>query len=182
MTFSLKTALTAAALTFAAPALPALAQSTPGLGTDYISAELNLPADDVIALEQVIYRLNHALDEADYALYGSFFAEDGVFATGFGDAVGPDAVAGALDQVAPFITNKRHIVGNVVVSGEGDSAVVTSYLVVFERETGLEYVGSAVNVDTMERRDGVWKVLRHDSYLDPATIRSIQEKMNGSTN
>ena len=182
MPTNLKTAALAATLALAGPVLPAFAQSTEGLDTAYITAEMNLPPEDVLALQQVIYRLNHALDEADYDLYGSFFAEDGVFVTGFGDAVGPEAVSAALDQVAPFITNKRHIAGNLVIHGEGDDAVVTSYLAVFERETGLEFVGSAVNVDTFERRDGEWLVVRHDSYLDPATYRAIQETLSTQGN
>ena len=64
-----------------------------------------------------------------------------------------------------------------MINGKGDNAVVTSYLTVFERETGLVYVGSAVNVDTMERRNREWVVVRHDSYLDPATYRAIQKTM-----
>ena len=182
MPLSIKRTLAAAMIAALAPALPVLADGTDGPGTSYISAELTLPAEDVIAIEQVIYRLNHALDAADYPLYASFFAEDGVFVSGFGNAVGPDAVAAALDQVSPFITNKRHIAGNVVISGAGDEAVATSYLVVFERETGLDYVGSAVNIDTLERRDGTWKVVRHDSHLDPATARAMQAIMDRQEN
>lgn len=181
MFFRLKTTLLASAIALTVPVLPALAQSNEKLDPAYITAEMNLPPEDVLALQQVIFRLNHALDEADYDLYGSFFAEDGVFVSGFGDAVGPEAVSAVLEQVSPFITNKRHVAGNVVISGEGDDAVVTSYLVVFERETGLEFVGSAINVDTMERRNGQWMVVRHDSYLDPATYRAIQEQLAGKS-
>ena len=120
MPLSIKRTLAAAMIAALAPTLPVLADGTEGPGTSYISAELTLPAEDVIAIEQVIYRLNHALDAADYHLYASFFAEDGVFVSGFGNAVGPEAVAPALDQLFPFITNKRHIAGNVVISGAGD--------------------------------------------------------------
>lgn len=143
----------------------------------YISADYNLSAEDDLAIRQVINRLNHALDAADYELYGSFFAEDGVFVSDFGDAVGPEAVAAALTQVSPFITNKRHVAANLVISGDETQAIVTSYLVVFEREAGLEFVGSAINFDTLERRDGVWKITRHDSTLDPATQRAISAQM-----
>ncbi|MCF6446040.1 nuclear transport factor 2 family protein [Nereida sp. MMG025] len=154
-----------------------MSMSSTAQDTDYISAEHNLSAEDDLAIRQVIARLNHALDAADYDLYASFFAEDGVFESGFGDAIGPAQVAAALDQVRPFIINKRHVAGNFVISGEGDDAVVTTYLIVFEREAGLEYVGSAINVDTMRRIDGEWMVVRHASTLDPATERYIQEQM-----
>ncbi len=157
----------------------ALTSTAPLMAQDnsYITAPNDLGAEDTLAVQGVVARLNHALDAADYTLYGSFFAADGVFESGFGNAVGPEAVAAAMTQVAPFITNKRHVAANYVVSGSGDDAVVTTYLVVFERETGLEYVGSAVNIDTMRRIDGAWKVVRHASTLDPATQRYIAEQM-----
>jgi len=101
---------------------PISAQSS---DTAYLSEQNNLSAEDDLALRQVIARLNHALDAEDYALYGSFFADDGVFVSDFGDAVGPQQVAAALDQVRPFIRNRRHVAGNLVISGEGDRAVVS---------------------------------------------------------
>lgn len=146
-------------------------------GNTYITAENTISAEDDAELRQVIARLNHALDAADYTMYGSFFAEDGVFVSDFGNAIGPEAIATALEQVAPFIINKRHIAANLVISGSGDDAVVTSYLIVFEREKNLSFVGSAVNVDIMKRRNRVWQVARHSSTLDPATAKAIQSQM-----
>jgi uncharacterized protein (TIGR02246 family) len=143
----------------------------------YIKAEHKLTPEDDAAIRQVIARLNHALDAADYALYASFFAKEGVFASGFGDAVGPKQVEEALAKVADFITNKRHVAANLVISGEGNEAIVTSYLIVFERQSSLAYVGSAMNVDTLQRRDGKWLVVRHESTLDPATAAYIQSLM-----
>ncbi len=144
---------------------------------NYITAENALSPRDEAELRQVIARLNHALDVADYSLYGSFFADDGVFESGFGNAKGPDQVAAALEKVAPFITNKRHVAGNLVISGTGDEAVVTSYLIVFERVADLSYVGSAISVDTLRRVEGVWKVTNHSSTLDPATLKAIRAQM-----
>ena len=146
-------------------------------GAPCYAADYQLKVEDDLAVRQVIARLNHALDAADYKSYGELFAPDGVFVSGFGNAVGPKAVAAALGQVAPFITNKRHLAGNLVISGDGHQIVVTSYLIVFERQTEMKYVGSAVNVDTLEKVDGRWRVARHDSTLDPATLAYIQSLM-----
>jgi uncharacterized protein (TIGR02246 family) len=150
----------------------ALAESVP-----YYAAGYQLKVEDDLAARQVIARLNHALDAADYKSYGELFAPDGVFVSGFGDAVGPTQVAAALAKVAPFITNKRHVAGNLVISGGSDQLVVTSYLIVFERKTAMKYVGSALNVDTLKKVDGRWKVARHESTLDPATAAYIQSLM-----
>ena len=169
---------TAIAVTLIACA-PALAVAQADYDASYVATPYDVSVEDDLAARQVIARLNHALDAADYGLYASFFAEDGVFESGFGDAVGPEAVAAALGQVRPFIINRRHVAGNHVINRDGDRLVVTTYLIVFERVTALEYVGSAINVDTLEQRDGRWMVVRHASTLDPATEAYIQGLMQG---
>jgi ketosteroid isomerase-like protein len=150
---------------------------TAPLDNAYITAENNLAVTDEQAIRQVIARLNHALDAADYPLYASFFSTDAAFNTAFGQATGQDEIAAALEQSRPFITNKRHAAVNLLISGVGDEAVVTSYLIVFERTASLAYVGSAINVDTMRRQGDNWIVTRHDSELDPATLVAMQIAM-----
>ncbi len=152
--------------------------STSAAEADYISNPYEVSVEDDLAARQIIARLNHALDEGDYKLYASFFATDGVFVSGFGDATGPKEVAAALEKVSPFITNKRHTASNLVINQSGKDIVVTSYLTVFERKSELKYVGSAINVDTLSFRDGKLKVIRHDSTLDPATAAYIQSIMS----
>jgi uncharacterized protein (TIGR02246 family) len=146
-------------------------------GVPYYAADYQLKVEDDLAARQVIARLNHALDAADYQSYGELFAPDGVFVSGFGNAVGPKEVQAALAKVALFITDKRHLAGNLVINGDGNRMVVTSYLIVFERQTEMKYVGSAVNVDTLEKANGQWLVARHESTLDPATSAYIQSLM-----
>jgi uncharacterized protein (TIGR02246 family) len=172
MKSSTTSAMAALVLCLAMPPA-AFAESTP-----YYAAEYKLSVEDDLAARQVIARLNHALDAADYKIYGSLFAPDGVFVSGFGDAVGPEQVAAAMTKVAPFITNKRHVAANHIMSGGGDQIVVTTYLVVFERKTEMKYVGSALNVDTLKKVDGRWLVARHESTLDPATAAYIQSLMS----
>jgi ketosteroid isomerase-like protein len=150
----------------------AVAQSEP-----YYAAKYQIKVEDDLAVRQVIARLNHALDAADYKSYGALFAPDGVFVSGFGDAVGPKQVEMALGKVAPFITNKRHVAANLVISGSKDEIVATSYLIVFERQKAMKYVGSAVNVDTLKKVGDGWLVARHESTLDPATSAYIRSLM-----
>jgi uncharacterized protein (TIGR02246 family) len=147
------------------------------LDNTYITTNNNLDVRDEQAIRQVIARLNHALDAADYPLYASFFSKDAVFNTAFGRVTGRDEIATTLEQSRPFITNKRHAAVNLVLNGAGDEAVVTSYLIVFERSASLACVGSAINIDTMRRQDNKWIVIRHDSELDPATLAAMQSAM-----
>lgn len=177
LTLGVATALTVAVSPFlCAIAEESAAQSNPG-DVMYITQENNLSPEDELAIRQVIARLNHALDAADYDLYASFYADGAVFITDFGNATGKDAIAQSLEASRPLITNKRHVATNLVISSEGDRAVVTSYLTVFERAASLTYVGSAINIDTLEKRNGKWVVVRHESELDPATIEVLQEMM-----
>jgi ketosteroid isomerase-like protein len=48
------------------------------LDTAYITAENNVAVADEQAIRQIVARLNHALDAADYPLYASFFSQDAV--------------------------------------------------------------------------------------------------------
>jgi SnoaL-like domain len=150
----------------------ATAQNAP-----YYSSSYRVKAEDDLAARQVIARLNHALDAADYKAYSELFSAAGVFVSGFGNAVGPKEVGAALEKVSPFITNKRHVASNLVISGNRQQIVVTSYLIVFERQSEMKYVGSAVNVDTLKKVNGRWLVARHESTLDPATVTYIQSLM-----
>ena len=49
--------------------------------------------------------------------------------------------------------------------------------IVFERETSVSYVGSAINIDTFAKRDGEWELIRHVSVLDPSSAAAMQAMM-----
>ena len=143
--------------------------------SEYLSEQHKLSPTSDMQLRQIIARLNHSIDLGDYKSYASFFAEDGVFDTAFGTAVGPEQVEAALEQSRPYISGKRHVASTLVISGDDKSAKVTSYLTVYEATTSLSYLGSAVNTDDFEFRDGKWVITRHSTYMDPATIAAMQK-------
>ncbi|MGB3627362.1 MAG: nuclear transport factor 2 family protein [Henriciella sp.] len=173
MTEKLVALLLAACLPVCLSAPPASAQQS----ASYITAPSTLSLEDEAEMKRTIVRLNHALDAADYELYASFFAEDAEFVSGFGVAKGRAEIAAALEQSRPFITGKRHVAANFLFSGGGNEAVVTTYLIVFERAASVDYVGSAINVDTFEKRGGVWELVHHSSELDPSTAAAMQAAM-----
>ena len=152
----------------------------PTLDAGYISETNAIAAADQLAILDVIARMNHAIDVNDYPLYASFYTADGTIDSGFGPpSVGATAIVASLQQSAPFITNKRHVVGNPVISGSGDRAKVTYYLTVFERQSGLTLAGTAVITDTLRRVDGRWRVSSHTTRMDPATLAAMQAAMGG---
>jgi ketosteroid isomerase-like protein len=151
-------------------------ESSAKLTSDYISAEHNLTVQDDMAIRQTIARLNHSIDLSDYKAYVSFFAKDAVFNTAFGQAKGPQQIEAALEASRPYITGKRHVASTVVINGDNKRAVATSYLIVFEATTSLDYLGSAVNIDTFEKQDDRWVIIDHTTVMDPATIKAMQAK------
>lgn len=146
----------------------------------YISEPNGINAADQMAILDVIARMNHAIDVNDYPLYASFYTADGMIDSGFGPpSVGAAAIVATLQQSAPFITNKRHVVGNPVISGAGDEAKVTYYLVVYERQSGLNLAGTALITDTLRHVNGMWRVATHTTRMDPATLAAMQAAMSG---
>lgn len=159
-------------------ASPCLAQGPADVS--HITAANTLEAEDEREMRAVVVRLNHALDAADYELYASYFSEDAEFVSDFGTANGRAEIASALERSRPLITGKRHIAANFLFTGGGRTATVTTYLVVFERESATSFVGSAVNTDTFERRNGEWILVRHDSELDRATANAMRIAMGSN--
>lgn len=154
-------------------AMPTLAETQPEAA--YVTAASTLSVEDEVRISSIIARMNHAVDLADYPLYASFYAADGVIDSGFGPPVaGREAIVASLVQSAPFITGKRHAASNIVISGEGDQAVAVYYLIVFERLKGLTLAGTAVITDTFARSPDGWQVVRHQTRIDPATIAAMQ--------
>jgi ketosteroid isomerase-like protein len=168
----------ALALAVAATGLPVLAHAQP---QDATSAPYQAPggapvsSDDAWAILDIIARMNGAIDTEDYALYASYYTDDGVIDSGFGPPVrGHEAIRQSLEASAPFITNKRHAAANVVLNRDGERLVATYYLTVFERRSALAVAGTALIVDAFEREGGVWKVASHTTRMDPATLAAMQ--------
>lgn len=130
-------------------------------------------------ISDIIARMNQAIDANDYNAYAAFYAEDGFIDSGFGPlSRGRPAIVASLEQSAPFITNKRHVAGNIVLNRAGDRVVAVYYLTVFERAAGLNLAGTALITDTFQRRNGRWQVVSHVTRMDPATLQAMSAAMS----
>lgn len=142
----------------------------------YITEDSALSVRDELAIQQILARMNHAVDSQAWDEYLTFYAEDGVLDSGFaGVSQGHEEIRAWLEASAPYISTKRHLVTNIVINGEGDRATSVSYLTIFERESALRLDGTAVVTDEFERQpDGRWAIVRHTTSVDPATLAAIQ--------
>jgi len=173
----------------AAAGLMALATPLPGVAQTGAQTSPHAPphapqaravaAADLLAIHDLIARMNMAIDANDYAAYAAFYAPDGVIDSGFGPpTTGRAAILASLQQSAPFITNKRHVPGNIVINRSAQGLTAVYYLTVFERQTGLTLAGTALITDEFKRNAAsAWQVVRHTTRMDPATVRAMSEAM-----
>jgi ketosteroid isomerase-like protein len=173
-------ALAASCMIIAAAPRATYAQTAPTTAPHLPQASQPAAADQ-LAIADMIARMNQAIDANDYSGYAAFYAEDGVIDSGFGPpTVGRAAIVASLDKSAPFITNKRHVAGNIVINGSSQSATAVYYLTVFERQTGLTLAGTAVITDEFKRGAAGWQVVRHTTRMDPATLQAMRAAMGAA--
>lgn len=114
---------------------------------------MGLPVEDIVAIEQLVARYNHAIDAGDGDGYAATFLEDGCF-----QIAGREPVRGraALAEMVRRTTGRvRHFVSNLLIEGEGDAATMRAYLDAIPRGGGA--VGTTgVYEDTLRRVDGRW--------------------------
>lgn len=64
---------------------------------------------------------------------------------------------------------------NVVIDDGGDHVVATSYLTVIEREETPDVVATARIVDTLVRREGTFRVKRHQVEVDRGIFKAFAQ-------
>ncbi len=124
------------------------------------------PALDRIALQDVMLSYAAGVDERDFDLYRSCFADD-VEVVGFGDETvhGAEAwlayVKNALERFGPT----QHMLGPQLATVDGDSAQcrtdVQALHYLKEPEGGILTLWATYKSD-MRRIEGRWRIVRHE--------------------
>ena len=124
------------------------------------------PALDRIALQDVMLSYAAGVDERDFDLYRSCFADD-VEVVGFGDETvhGAEAwlayVRNALERFGPT----QHMLGPQLATVDGDSAQcrtdVQALHYLKEPEGGILTLWATYKSD-MRRIEGRWRIVRHE--------------------
>lgn len=138
-----------------------------------MQSQNTIDISDRITLHELLARLDHSVDAQDWDGYLAHFVEAAVMEPGFAPPVsGRDAVRAFLIQSEGGTRGKRHVTSNVFIDGSATEAVATSYLVVLEREEIPKVVATARVVDSFVKRDGAWKVTRHQVSVDPGMFKA----------
>jgi uncharacterized protein (TIGR02246 family) len=130
---------------------------------------------DRIALQDVMLRYAAGVDERDFELYASVFAED-VEILGFG----PEPVQGRrawveyVQEALQAYTSTQHLLSPVFARIDGDLATCRTdvqALHCLKEPEGEIFILWATYASEMRRTDGGWKIQRH-RLISRATRRS----------
>jgi ketosteroid isomerase-like protein len=135
-----------------------------------------LDVADRIILHELLARLDHAVDAQDWDGYLAHFDRDALMEPGFAPPVqGRDAIRKFLVETEGGTRGKRHVASNVFIDGSGGEAIAHSYLTVLEREDIPKVVATARITDMLVKRDGTWKVTKHQVSVDPGMFKAFQQ-------
>ena len=120
---------------------------------------LALPADDKVAIYELLARYNRAFDAGAAEEWASTFTEEGAFHSLVEVHVGRTQL---IDFARAFTLSDKfgakHWVNNVIIEGDGDEATLSSYaLVVKSQEVGAAILRLTSYSDRLRKVDGEWK-------------------------
>jgi uncharacterized protein (TIGR02246 family) len=119
-----------------------------------------LATDDVLAIQKLIADYNFAVDAGEGAAFAELFTADGSLDSGFNVVKGHDELVAFADAVPLMVPGTRHLVTNLSIDGDGDTATSRLYLQMWATAGGAgetKLVISGRYEDTLRREDGTWR-------------------------
>lgn len=119
---------------------------------------MELTTADLVQIQQLAARYNHALDTADGDAWAATFTSDGTFTDADGTHRGPVELAAFARRFAERLRGATHWINEVVIEGRGDEATMRScFHLSGVRDGETEAVISARYEDRLRRIDGEWR-------------------------
>jgi len=124
---------------------------------------------DEQAVKKVPHLFARGLDRADRHIIESCFHEDGTDDHGVFKGTAKEFCDWVMPQLSSF-TSTQHIISTQIAEVKGDKAVCESYFYArhaLSSDAGpKELIAAGRYIDTMEKRDGVWKITHRKSVFD----------------
>jgi len=136
---------------------------------------------DKNAIEQVLIRYCDAADTADESLMRSVFHIDGTdeHAGMFSGTI--DELAPKMAQMHKKFSFTQHLVSNIVIAVENDSASSRCKITAHHRyeQQGKPYHLVAVGryIDRFEKRKGEWRIAHRTTYMDWHLTQPVDENL-----
>ena len=113
------------------------------------------------AIREVLAEYCFRLDDGRFAEMAALFTEDGIWDTAFGKATGRAGIAGLARDIRARAGDNRpraiHLVTNIVVALNGDTATVRSNWTVVQNSPSGPKIGSGGGyADEMVKQNGRW--------------------------
>ena len=128
-----------------------------------------LATDDILAIQKLVADYNHLVDAGDGEGFAALFVDGGSLDTGFNVVKGTEELRGFADFVPTMAPGARHLVSNVSIDGDGESATTRLYLQMWSTAGGAadtKLVISGVYEDTLRRDDGTWRFVTRKLVVD----------------
>lgn len=121
-------------------------------------AASTLATEDLLAIQQLYARYNHAIDFGDSAGWAACFTADGTFSSATGNFTGTEQLT---DFAAGFASRlkARHWTNNLLIESDGEGARGTCYLMLLRLGEGspASILTTGVYTDQLVRDGDAWK-------------------------
>ncbi|HEX6032622.1 MAG TPA: nuclear transport factor 2 family protein [Tepidiformaceae bacterium] len=122
------------------------------------TATTKLSTEDMLAIQQLYGRYNHAIDSGDGQGWASCFTANGTFTSpASGSLAGTEALATFAEGFAGRLRG-RHWINNLVLESDGDGARGKCYLMLLRLVEGqpASILATGIYDDRLVKRDGSW--------------------------
>jgi uncharacterized protein (TIGR02246 family) len=127
---------------------------------------MGLTTEDVLEIQGLAARYNHAIDSGDADGYMAVFSKDGSMTAGPLVLEGHDALGAFAKNFSGSVRQPRHVATNLVIDGDGDKATLKAYVQMYvlsgdEGEPAQQtLVTSGKYDDELAKQNGSWKFTR----------------------
>jgi uncharacterized protein (TIGR02246 family) len=119
---------------------------------------MGLSVEDIVEIQQLCARYNHAVDHGDGEAFAAMFTEDGTLKAQ-SQISGRPALAAFAASVPGSLPNPRHVASNIVIDGDGATATVSAYLHVWGSvgpDGATMLITSGQYDDRLVSHEGAW--------------------------
>jgi ketosteroid isomerase-like protein len=130
---------------------------------------VSLTTEDLLEIQGLAARYNHAIDSGDADAFIATFVESGVLDAGVLTVEGHSALKEFAGNFANSTRAPRHVATNLVIEGDGDKATLKAYVQMFALtgEPPKQSITAAGKYnDTLVKEDGRWKFVRRTFTAD----------------
>jgi ketosteroid isomerase-like protein len=119
------------------------------------------------AITDVLHRYCRAVDRLDHELLLSVYHPDALDDHGTFSGTAEAFANRTIARMAEAYEATQHLLSNITIELQGDSAHVESYVVAVHAMAGnaIEQAGARY-IDRFERRDGEWRIARRVAVID----------------